>query len=140
LPYDLLVKMDIASMACSLEARSPLLDHKLMEFAARLPCHYKLRGKTLKHLLKKVATDLVPADNLHRRKMGFGIPIGTWMRGELRSLLTDSLLSDAAQILKYFEASTLRRLVHEHLSGSKDHSARLWALLCLEIWHREFLV
>ncbi len=139
LPYDLLVKIDIATMACSLEARSPLLDHKVMEFAARLPCHHKLRGRTLKHLLKKVAVELLPAENLYRRKMGFGVPVGAWMRGELRPLLEDLLLAPGARILAYFEAPALRRLVQAHLRGTQDHSFRLWALLCLELWQREFV-
>jgi asparagine synthase (glutamine-hydrolysing) len=139
LPYDLLVKMDIATMACSLEARSPLLDHKVMEFAARLPCSFKMRGKTLKYLLKKVAAELLPAENLYRRKMGFGIPVGAWMRGEMRPMLEDLLLSPGARILAYFEPAALGRLVQEHLENKRDHSSRLWALLCLELWQREFV-
>ena len=139
LPYDLLVKMDIATMANSLEARSPFLDHKVMEFAARLPARHKLRGATLKYLLKKVARTLLPARNLDRRKMGFGIPVGEWMRGELRPLLNDALLSPRSIGRGYFQAATLRRSVQEHAEGAQDHSARLWALLWLELWHREFL-
>ena len=81
LPYDLLVKMDVATMANSMEARSPFLDHKVMEFCARLPVEYKIRGRTLKYLLKKMAADLVPAANIKRRKMGFGVPVGRWMKG-----------------------------------------------------------
>src|SRR5207244_6618351 len=79
LPYDLLVKMDIASMANSLEARSPFLDHHVMEFCARLPASYKLRGMRLKHLLKKAGAGLLPPETLTRRKMGFGVPVGSWM-------------------------------------------------------------
>ena len=84
LPYDLLVKMDIASMANSLEARSPFLDHQVLEFAARLPSRYKARGATLKYLLKQVGKALLPPANVRRRKMGFGVPVGRWMRGSLR--------------------------------------------------------
>ncbi len=139
LPYDLLVKMDIASMACSLEARSPLLDHKVMEFAAQLPSGLKMRGTTLKFLLKKIAGRLLPAENLNRRKMGFGVPVGDWMRGELRPFLEDQLLSPQARIRTYFKVDPICQLVQEHGSGRQDHSFQLWSLLCLELWHREFL-
>lgn len=139
LPYDLLVKMDIATMACSLEARSPLLDHKVMEFAARLPCHFKLRQTTLKYLLKEASSPLLPRENLQRRKMGFGVPVGSWMRQELRPLLEDVLLGPAARTRSYFQPAPLRQLVEEHWSGKQDHSFPLWALLWLELWHREFL-
>src|SRR5215510_4409834 len=87
LPYDLLVKVDITSMANSLEARSPFLDHKVMEFAARLPAEIKFRGGRLKHLLKLAFADLLPPENVNRRKMGFGVPVGQWFRGPLRELL-----------------------------------------------------
>jgi len=139
LPYDLLVKMDIATMASSLEARSPFLDHKVMEFAARLPARYKLRGTTLKYLLKKVARKLLPAANLDRRKMGFGMPVGNWMRGELRPLLDDVLLSPRALARGYFRPEAVRQLVNENAQGPHDHSNQLWALLWLELWHQEFL-
>jgi asparagine synthase (glutamine-hydrolysing) len=139
LPYDLLVKMDIATMAASLEARSPFLDHKVMEFAARLPGRYKLHGTTLKYLLKKVARKLLPAENLDRRKMGFGIPVGDWMRGELRALLDDVLLSPRALARGYFRPEAVQQLVKENGKGPHDRSPQLWTLLWLELWHREFL-
>jgi asparagine synthase (glutamine-hydrolysing) len=139
LPHDLLVKMDIATMASSLEARSPFLDHKVMEFAARLPGRYKLRGTTLKYLLKKVARKLLPAENLDRRKMGFGIPVGNWMRGELRPLLDEVLLSPTALARGYFRPEAVQQLVEENAKGPHDQSSQLWALLWLELWHREFL-
>jgi asparagine synthase (glutamine-hydrolysing) len=139
LPYDLLVKMDIATMANSLEARSPFLDHKVMEFAARLPGRFKLRGGTLKYLLKKVARKLLPAQVLDRRKMGFGMPVGNWMRGELRPLLDDLLLSSRALARGYFRPEAVQQLVKENANGPHDHSNQLWSLLWLELWHREFL-
>jgi asparagine synthase (glutamine-hydrolysing) len=139
LPYDLLVKVDIATMAHGLEARSPLLDHVLMEFAAALPAGLKLRGRTSKYLLRKVARGLLPAANLRRRKMGFGVPVGDWMRGELRPLLEDALLSPRARARGYFRPESLRQLVGEHVGRVRDHTYRLWALLWLELWHREFL-
>jgi len=136
LPNDLLVKMDIATMANSLEARSPFLDHKVMEFCASLPSSYKLRGLTLKYLLKKAGTRLLPPETLRRRKMGFGVPIGFWMRGEWRSWVEDLLLSPKALKRGYFEPEALRRLIRAHMEG-EQHSFQLWALLWLEMWHRE---
>ena len=139
LPYDLLVKMDIATMANSLEARSPFLDHHVMGFCARLPASYKLRGMRLKHLLKRVGAGFLPPETLARRKMGFGVPVGSWMRGELRSWMEDLLLSPRAVKRGYFEADALRQLLWSHVDGSGDHSFKLWALLGLELWHREFV-
>jgi asparagine synthase (glutamine-hydrolysing) len=139
LPYDLLVKMDIASMANSLEVRSPFLDHKLMEFCARLPCAYKLSGLTLKYLLKKAGARLLPAQTRTRRKMGFGVPVAHWMRGELRPWVEDLLLSPRALKRGYFEPEALRQLVDGHLEGREDRSLELWALLWLELWHQEFM-
>ncbi|MCS6860271.1 MAG: asparagine synthase (glutamine-hydrolyzing) [Abditibacteriales bacterium] len=139
LPYDLLVKMDIATMANSLEARSPFLDYKVMEFAARLPAHYKLRGTTLKYLLKKALRPLLPADNLHRRKQGFGVPVGDWFRSELKELLHDTVLSQRALQRGYFNGDALRQLVDDHVQRREDYTYQLWALLMLELWHREFV-
>lgn len=139
LPHDLLVKMDIATMANSLEARSPFLDHKVMEFAARLPRNLKVRGRTLKYLLRKYAERLLPPAAMNRRKMGFGVPVGEWMRGEMRPLLEDTLLSKRAIQRGYFQPDAIRRFIGEHVEGRHDHSFRLWSLLWLELWRREFL-
>jgi len=139
LPYDLLVKVDITSMANSLEARSPFLDHEVMEFAARLPVGIKARGRELKHLLKRAFADLLPPENVNRRKMGFGVPVGQWFRGPLREFLNDVLLSNTALDRGYFQASEPRRLVMEHVESRADHSFQLWNLLMLELWHREFV-
>ncbi len=137
LPYDLLVKVDITSMANSLETRSPFLDHEVMEFAARLPGKLKVRGRQLKYLLKTAFADLLPPENVHRRKMGFGVPVGQWFRGPLRELLCDSLLLEARS-RSYFQPLQIARLVDEHLNERADHSFRLWNLLMLELWQREF--
>ncbi|MGH9769790.1 MAG: asparagine synthase (glutamine-hydrolyzing) [Blastocatellia bacterium] len=139
LPYDLLVKVDITSMANSLEARSPFLDHEVMEFAARLPVEIKFRGRRLKHLLKRAFADLLPPENVNRRKMGFGVPVGQWFRGPLRELLQDALLSQQSLARGYFREPEVRRLIEEHLERRADHSFPLWNLLMLELWHREFL-
>lgn len=139
LPYDLLVKVDIASMASSLEARSPFLDHEVMEFAARLPASLKLRGRTSKYLLRKAFVELLPNENVARRKMGFGVPVGEWFRGELKELLRDSLLSEEAGRRGYFDQKVVGEMVEEHQERRADHSAQLWSLLMLEMWHREFV-
>jgi asparagine synthase (glutamine-hydrolysing) len=139
LPYDLLVKVDITSMANSLEARSPFLDHEVMEFAARLPVEIKFSGGRLKSLLKRAFADLLPPENANRGKMGFGVPVGHWFRGPLRDLLRDSLLSPAALGRGYFREQEVRWLVGEHLERRADHSPQLWSLLMLELWHREFI-
>ncbi len=139
LPYDLLVKVDITSMANSLEARSPFLDHEVMEFAARLPVEIKVRNRQLKHLLKRAFADLLPPENVNRRKMGFGVPVGQWFRGPLRDLLLDALLSRRSLERGYFCEAEVRRLVDLHLENRADHSSQLWNLLMLELWHREFL-
>jgi asparagine synthase (glutamine-hydrolysing) len=138
---DLLVKVDITSMANSLEARSPFLDTPLMEWAARLPSDYKLRGKGLKHILRKALADekLVPLENMDRPKMGFGVPIRHWFRDEMKELLFDTVLSDRAMARGYFERDIVKRYVDEHLRDKQDHAYRLWALLMLELWHREFI-
>jgi asparagine synthase (glutamine-hydrolysing) len=139
LPYDLLVKVDITSMANSLEARSPFLDHEVMEFAARLPVDLKLRGGESKSLLKRAFPDLLPPENVHRRKMGFGVPVGHWFRGPMRELLCDSLLSERGLSRGYFRSEEVKRLVREHLESRADHSFRLWNLLMFELWQQEFL-
>jgi asparagine synthase (glutamine-hydrolysing) len=139
LPFDLLVKVDITSMANSLEARSPFLDHAVMEFAARLPARYKLRGRTSKYLLKRAFADLLPPENVSRPKMGFGVPVGRWFRGPLRELLRDSLLSGRAVARGYFRPAEVDRLVNLHLEGRADHTIQLWNLLMLELWYSEMV-
>jgi asparagine synthase (glutamine-hydrolysing) len=137
LPHDLLVKVDIASMANSLEARSPLLDHRLVEFCAALPSSYKLRGRTSKWLLRRLMRDRLPAEILTRSKMGFGVPVGEWLRTDLRPLLEDTLLSTRASQRGYFNPSAVRALVDEHLSHRADRTSHIWGLLMLELWLRE---
>jgi asparagine synthase (glutamine-hydrolysing) len=139
LPYDLLVKVDITSMANSLEARSPFLDHKVMELAAHLPVDLKLRGRTAKYLLKHAFRDLLPPENVNRRKMGFGVPVGEWFRGPMKDLLRDAMLSERAIKRGYFAPAESARLVTEHLGQQADHAFPLWNLLMLELWHREFV-
>ncbi|MBD3306531.1 asparagine synthase (glutamine-hydrolyzing) [candidate division KSB3 bacterium] len=139
LPGDLLVKVDRMTMAHSLEGRSPFLDHRLMEFAAALPAHFKLRGTRLKFLLKQVGERWLPPEILKRTKQGFGVPIGQWFRHELRDLLADSLLSSTLARDGIINPDTLHRLFHEHQTGIQDHRHRLWVFLNLELWYRTFI-
>lgn len=139
LPDDLLVKTDIASMASSLEVRCPFLDRELVEFAVSLPTDLKLRGRTRKHLVKVAFADDVPEENLHGRKRGFGAPVNAWFRGDLAALMRETVLSPRALARGIVRTDAIRRLVDEHASGRADHSHGLWALLMLELWHREFI-
>lgn len=139
LPNDLLVKVDIATMAVSLEARSPFLDHHVIEFAASLPERFKLRGLTTKYLLKRVLKKLLPAENLDRRKMGFGVPIGHWFRGTLQPFLRETVLSERALKRPYFKPDVVKHMVDSHTRGQSDYSHQLWTLMMLELWFARFI-
>jgi asparagine synthase (glutamine-hydrolysing) len=139
LPNDLLVKVDIASMAVSLEARSPFLDHHVIEFAASLPERFKLRGLTTKYLLKKVLHKLLPAENLERRKMGFGVPIGHWFRGQMQPFLRETLLSEKALSRGLFKPNSVKQMIELHTRGERDFAHQLWTLLMLELWFNRFI-
>jgi len=139
LPDDLLVKMDVATMAYALEARSPFLDHKLMEFMARVPTKLKLRGGESKHLLKSALRGIIPDAILERPKKGFGVPLGRWLRGGLKEMLLDTVLSERALARGYFKAPAVREMVNAQMSGSDRYQYPLWDLLLLERWHQMFI-
>ncbi|MFN8009328.1 MAG: asparagine synthase (glutamine-hydrolyzing) [Terriglobia bacterium] len=139
LPFDLLVKSDIASMAHALELRSPFLDHQVVEFAASLPANLKLKGTSLKHLLKRSLAKSLPSDILHRQKMGFGVPLNHWFRGPLQNFARETLLSEKSLGRGYFEPKQINQLVSEHADGKKDHAYKIWNLLVLEVWHQVFV-
>jgi asparagine synthase (glutamine-hydrolysing) len=139
LPSALLVKVDIASMAHSLEVRSPLLDHEFAELAARLPPEFKLRGTTGKAGLKDALRRWVPDHLLDRPKQGFSVPLADWLRGELRDLPGDVLLDSRARERGLFRESTVRSLIEGHLDGSVDNSSRLWPLMQVELWLRTYI-
>ena len=139
LPEDLLVKVDIASMANSLEARSPFLDHKLMEFAASIPSHLKLKGLVSKYILKKSLKDLLPNEILNRKKSGFGVPVGSWFKNELKDYALQTLLSEKSLKRGYFRKEIVENLINEHNLGKVDHGHRLWNLINLELWHQVFM-
>ena len=139
LPGDLLTKVDIASMSTSLECRSPMLDHKVMELAARMPLEVKQSMQQGKRVLIETFSDLIPPDIQTRKKMGFGVPIDHWFRNELKDLLTDVLLSEKATGRGLLRRDVVERLIQEHTTGVFDHAYRLWNLLCLELWQRMYL-
>ncbi|MBK8914683.1 MAG: asparagine synthase (glutamine-hydrolyzing) [Phycisphaerales bacterium] len=136
LPGDLLTKVDIATMANSLECRAPLLDHELIEFALSLPEEWKLRGRHGKHILRDWARRLLPREILNRPKSGFGVPVGEWFRGELRETLEGELLADGSLSRRILRRDSLQRLLAEHRDGRANHAHRLWSLLMLERWQR----
>jgi asparagine synthase (glutamine-hydrolysing) len=139
LPGDLLVKMDIATMAHSLEVRSPFLDHVFMQDVARMPASAKLAGTTTKHLLKEAVRPWLPDGVIDRPKMGFGVPLAEWFRGALRDLPGEVLLDPGATARGWFAPDEVRRLIDEHQSSAADHSYKLWALLQLELWLRTYV-
>jgi asparagine synthase (glutamine-hydrolysing) len=129
--------MDIATMAYSVEARSPFLDQELMEFAAALPAELKFDGSSGKSILKQAVRTWLPDEILERAKMGFGVPLARWFRTELRDLPAEVLLDPASVGRGYFRRAELERIIRDHHECSADHSARIWSLLQLELWHRE---
>ena len=135
----LLMKQDRMSMAASLEARVPFLDHELVEYAVRIPTSLKLRGFTTKAVLREAVRPLVPAEILRRRKMGFPVPLEGWFRGPFRGLLNEFVLGARAVGRGMFRFEELQRLVGEHESGAVNHAHRLWLLVNLEMWHRIFI-
>ena len=139
LPEDVLTKVDRMSMAHSIESRVPLLDNQVIAFASSLPAAMKIKAGRRKHVLKEVAATLLPAKILNRRKQGFGVPLGSWFRGNLRELFADTLLSATALQRGYFQPLFVRRLVDEHLAGKRDHTLRLWQLVVFERWHQQYL-
>ena len=131
---DLLVKIDRCTMASSLEARSPFLDRGLVEYVASLPDRFKLDGRRAKAVLRDAFADLLPPAIDRRRKMGFGVPLGRWFRGELRSYVRDLLLAPAAQYRTMLSGTYVERLVAAHLSGEANLGPQLWSLICFERW------
>jgi asparagine synthase (glutamine-hydrolysing) len=139
LPCDLMNKVDIASMAHGLEVRCPMLDYRLIELAASLPVAMKFHGQRGKRILQDAFPRRIPAHIWTRRKMGFGVPLAGWFRGELQPLVHDLLLAPDARIHEFFRPEAIRNLVREHTSHRHNHCYRLWNLLMLEKWMRTWL-
>jgi asparagine synthase (glutamine-hydrolysing) len=136
LPGDLLLKADIASMAHSLELRSPLLDHEVVALGLALPESLKLKGREGKQALRRAFAADLPPEILARGKLGFGVPIARWFRGELRQLASDLLLDERARGRGWFRPQAVERLLADHAAGRADHAHRLWCLVMLELWQR----
>ena len=139
LPDDLLAKVDIATMACSLEGRSPLLDHELMQYAAELPERLKVTAREKKIALREAMRGTVPDEILDAPKRGFQPPVAEWFRGDLREHAREVLLDRRTLDRGYFRPDAISRLLNEHTAGTLDHSQGIWTLLVLELWHREFV-
>jgi len=135
---DILVKVDRMTMANSLEGRSPLLDHQLLEFAARLPADLKLQGQTGKRILKEVARQLLPAELLNKPKQGFAIPLSAWMRGDLLPMMRDLLASRSFRERGVYNVEGIQKCLQRHVDGQQDHGEWLWSVLTYELWARRF--
>jgi asparagine synthase (glutamine-hydrolysing) len=133
------MKQDQMSMAASIESRVPFLDHKLVEFVAKLPPSLKLRGWTTKYILRKAMEDILPQEILHRKKMGFPVPLREWFRKGVFQDLQEYLLGDRTMARGYFNRTYIKNLLNSHISGFQNHSERLWSLLNFEIWNRIFI-
>ena len=127
------------SMAASLEARVPYLDHRLVEFAFSLPSSMKLKGGEGKYLLKKAAQKYLPKAIVYRKKQGFGVPLGPWFKNELKPLLMDTLNSERFKKRGLFDLGATNRLIAEHMEGKQDHHLLLYGILLLELWHRRYI-
>jgi asparagine synthase (glutamine-hydrolysing) len=138
LPGDLLVKVDIATMASGLELRSPMLDVNVVEWGVSLPRKYKIKGFETKHILKDVARSLVPAELIERPKMGFGIPRAEWLRTGMKEMIMDTLTDTTATQRGWFNSIEVRKVVDIHMSG-EDKDNLLWPMLMLELWARTWL-
>jgi len=139
LPDDLLLKADKMTMANGLELRVPFLDHKLVEFAATLPAHLKLKGSTGKFLLREAMQNVLPKRIINRSKKGFPVPTESWLRGDLKDFVHDTLLASNAACRGYMEPRVIERIVGEHERGTENRRQELWTLLVFEIWHKLFI-
>ena len=136
---DILTKVDKMSMAVSLEARDPLLDHKLLEFAASVPSALKLKNGRSKYLLRRLLERRLPKAIVDRPKQGFAAPIGQWLRGPLAPMVDALLLDGRMRDRGVFESHSIERLWREHRDGVRDHRHRIWSLVMLELWFRQFV-
>lgn len=138
LPDDLLVKVDIASMAVSLEGRSPFLDHEFMELCAAIPSGLKLKGLEKKYILKRAIESLIPHENIYRRKKGFGVPIEHWFRGDGINYVREMLFNNNTLTNRLFKKEAIEKILDEHAYTKINHSNKMWSLLTLEIWWQKF--
>lgn len=138
LPDNLLERGDRMTMAASLEARMPFMDHELAAYVSALPDDYRVRGRTTKWILRAAMAGVLPRETMKRRKVGFRVPVSEWFRGQMKDYLRDHLLAPDARTHRYYRPGAVARLLDEHLAGRHNHEKVLWSLLTLEIWHREY--
>lgn len=136
---DILVKVDRMSMANSLEVRAPILDHRVVEYAASIPSSLKLNQKEKKYILKKSFAPLLPQDILYRKKMGFSVPLAHWLRNELKATAEEKLFQSENGLSNYFKLVEIKNIWLEHQQGIRDHSAALWSLLMFEFWWQKYI-
>ena len=136
--HELLMKQDQMSMATSIESRVPFLDHKLVEYTAKLPERMKIRGRETKWILREAMKGILPAEILTRSKMGFPVPIGNWLRNEFRHVVDEYVLSERASERRIFNPDFVREIVRKHNAG-ENHDERIWFLLNFEMWNRRFI-
>ena len=139
LPDDELRKADRLSMWHSLEVRVPFLDHKLVEFIATIPSKLKLKGWEKKHILIKSLEDVLPKSILHRRKQGFSIPLGNWLRGPLRDLAYEQLSSSRLLELGIFNGNSISQMLDEHMRSMKNNETQIWAFLMFALWEKCYM-
>lgn len=139
LPGGILVKVDRMSMANSLEVRAPLLDYQVIDYANRLASNLKLKGKEKKHILKKTFEKFLPKSILYRKKMGFSVPLASWLRNELKAQCEEHLLNNNQGLTQFFKADAIKQLWQEHQSQRKDHSAVLWSMLMYQLWWNTYI-
>jgi len=135
LPDDILVKVDRMSMANSLEARVPFLDHEFVEFSATIPSNLKLHGLTTKYILKKTMSRLLPKEIIHRKKQGFSIPMKNWLRDELMNMMLEVLSKELIEEKGYFNYEQVNKLIQQHIEGKRNNAHKLWALMTFGLWH-----
>jgi asparagine synthase (glutamine-hydrolysing) len=139
LPEDILTKVDRTSMANSLEARVPMLDHELVEYVLSLPAEFKLRGLQTKYILKRIASTLIPHSVIHRRKQGFSVPINEWLRGDLHEFCHDLLLGNSRNCSGIFRKSAVENILQKHARHERNLGHHIWALMIFELWHSTFI-
>ena len=140
LPGDILVKVDRMSMANSLETRAPILDYRVVEYAATVPTNLKLKGKESKYILKKTMERLLTDETLYRKKMGFSVPLASWLRNEINHIAESRLLTPANGISQFFKPDEVKKIWQQHQSGARDYSSELWSMLAFELWWQRYMV
>jgi asparagine synthase (glutamine-hydrolysing) len=140
LPDNLLERGDRMTMAASIEARMPFMDHELAAFVSSLPDHFRVRGITTKWVLRRAMRRILPPTIIGRRKIGFRVPVSEWFRGKMRDYLYDNLTGPDSLTRDYYNRAAMARILSEHMEERQNHEKLLWSLLNLEIWHREYRI